>query len=223
MNQPLVRVNNIQSRKNILTARLSVHKLMSDNTVKEQPITVRFGDDLVEKTNRPEYSGYIVEEINPFGGFVRFTNGVEVEKGASKGEDKEAIFETQIRLTIEEHFRKQERLKSSNIKVLSLFFIDRVDNYAQETGIIRRLFKKCFNELKQGHASWKDVDVANVQAAYFAQRRTRSGDIIYEDSSTGEAKKDVEAYDLIMKDKERLMSFNEPTCFIFSHSALREG
>ena len=223
VNQPLVRVNNIQSRKNILTARLSVHKLMSDNTVKEQPITVRFGGDLVEKTNRPEYSGYIVEEINPFGGFVRFTNGVEVEKGASKGEDKEAIFETQIRLTIEEHFRKQERLKSSNIKVLSLFFIDRVDNYAQETGIIRRLFKKCFNELKQGHASWKDVDVANVQAAYFAQRRTRSGDIIYEDSSTGEAKKDVEAYDLIMKDKERLMSFDEPTCFIFSHSALREG
>ena len=223
VNQPLVRVNRIQNRNNRLTARLSVHKLMRNQIVKEQTITVRLGDDLVEKTNRPEYSGYIVEEINPFSGFVRFTNGVEVEQGESKGEDQDAIFETQIRLTIEEHFRKQERLKSSNIKVLSLFFIDKVDNYAQETGIIRQLFIKCFNELKQEYTSWKDVDVESVQAAYFAQRRTRGGDIIYEDSITGEAKRDVEAYDLIMKDKERLMSFDEPTCFIFSHSALREG
>ena len=223
VNQPLIRVNNIQSRKNTLTARLFVHKLMRDNTVKEQPITVRLYDDLSEKTNRPEYSGYIVDEINPFNDLVRFTNGVEVEQGGSKGEDKAAIFETQIRLTIEEHFRKQERLKSSNIKVLSLFFIDRVDNYAQKTGIIRQLFIKCFDELKQKYTSWKDVDVEIVQAAYFAQRRTRSGEIIYEDSSTGEAKRDVAAYDLIMKDKERLMSFEEPTCFIFSHSALREG
>ena len=223
VNKPLIRVNNIQSRKNTLTARLSVHKLMRDNTVKEQPITVRLYDDLSEKTNRPEYSGYIVDEINPYNDLVRFTNGVEVQQGESKGEDKEAIFETQIRLTIEEHFRKQERLKSSKIKVLSLFFIDKVDNYAQETGIIRQLFIRCFDELKQKYTNWKYVDVESVQAAYFAQRRTRSGDIIYEDSNTGEAQRDVAAYDLIMKDKERLMSFDEPTCFIFSHSALREG
>ena len=224
-NRPFIQVNDIQSKKNTLTARLSVHKLMRDGTVKEQSVTVRFGDDLAEKTNRPEYSGYIVEEINLFRRFVRFTNGVEVEQGESIGEDKEAIFETQIRITIEEHFHKQEQLKSSNIKVLSLFFIDRVDNYTQETGVIRRLFKKCFNELKQKqeHSSWKDVDVESVQAAYFAQRRTRGGDIIYEDSKTGESQKDAETYDLIMKDKERLLSFDEPTCFIFSHSALREG
>ena len=223
VNQPLIRVNNIQSRKNTLTARLSVHKLMRDQTVKEQNITVKPGDNLAQKTNRLEYNGYIVDEINLFSDFVRFTNGIEVERGESKGEDKEAIFETQIRLTIGEHFRKQERLKSSNIKVLSLFFIDRVDNYAQETGIIRQLFNKCFNELKQQYASWKDVDVEDVQASYFAQRRTRSGDIIYEDSKTGESQKDAQAYDLIMRDKETLMSFEEPTCFIFSHSALREG
>ena len=223
VNQPLIRVNNIQSRKNTLTARLSVHKLMRDGTVKEQSITVKPGDDLAKKTNRPEYNGYIVDEINLFSDFVRFANGVEVEHGASEGEDKEAIFETQIRLTIEEHFRKQEHLKSYNIKVLSLFFIDRVDNYAQETGIIRQLFKKCFDELKQEYDNWKDIDVKDVQASYFAQRRTRSGEIIYEDSKTGESQKDAEAYDLIMRDKERLMSFDEPTCFIFSHSALREG
>ena len=222
-NQPFIQVNDIQSRKNTLTARLSVHKLMRDGIVKDQSVTVRPGDNLAEKTNRPEYSGYIVDEINLFSDFVRFTNGIEVECGESKGEDKDAIFETQIRLTIEEHFRKQERFKPLNIKVLSLFFIDRVDNYALETGIIRQLFNKCFNELKQEYTDWKDKDVESVQESYFAKRRTRSGEIIYEDSSTGKAKKDVEAYNLIMKDKERLMSFDEPTAFIFSHSALREG
>ena len=222
-NQPFIRVNNIQSKKNTLTARLSVHKLMRDGTVKEQSVTVKPGDNLAEKTNRPKYSDYIVDEINLFSDFVRFANGVEVERGESKGEDKEAIFETQIRLTIGEHFRKQERLKPFNIKVLSLFFIDRVDNYAQETGVIRQLFRKCFNEMKQEYASWKDVDVEEVQTYYFAQRRTRGGDIVYEDSKTGESQKDAEAYDLIMRDKERLMSFDESRCFIFSHSALREG
>ena len=223
VNQPFVRVNNIQSRKNSISARLSVHKLMRDNSVKEQTLTVKFGDDLAQKTNRPEYRGYIVDEIDLFSGLVRFTNGIEVEKGESRGEDKEAIFETQIRRTIEAHFRKQERFKSSGIKVLSLFFIDRVDSYAQETGVIRRLFKECYNELKQEYAPWKDIDVGSVQASYFAQQRTRSGEIIYEDSKTGESQKDAEAYDLIMRDKERLLSFDEPVCFIFSHSALREG
>ena len=223
VNRPFIQVSDIQSRKNTLTARLSIHKLMRDQTIKEQLVTVGPGDNLAEKTNRPEYNDYIVDEINLFSEFIRFTNGVEVERGESKGENKEAIFETQIRLTIEEHFRKQERLKPFNIKVLSLFFIDRVDNYAQETGIIRQLFNKCFNQLKQEYADWRDKDVESVQESYFAKRRTRSGETIYEDSKTGESKKDAEAYDLIMRDKERLMSFDEPTCFIFSHSALREG
>ena len=230
VNQPFVRVNKIQSKGNRLTAQLSVHKLMRGGAVKEQSITVRFGDDLAQKTNRTEYNGYIVEEMSP-GGYILFVNGVEIEEGGSRGEDKEAIFEAQIRDTIQEHFLKQERLKPSNIKVLSLFFIDRVNNYAPETGVIRRLFKKCFDELKQKHADWKDVNADRVQVSYFAHqrtnsgeiKRTESGEIIYQDSSTGTAQHDVNAYDLIMKEKEQLLSFDEPRCFIFSHSALREG
>ena len=231
VNQAFVRVNKIQNKKNKLTAQLSVHKLMSDGTVKAQRMVVKSEDDLAKKTNRPEYSDYIVDEINPFGRFIRFGNGIEIEEGGSKGEDKDAIFEAQIQDTIEEHFLKQERLKSFNIKVLSLFFIDRVDNYASESGIIRRLFRKCFDKLKQKHTSWKDVDVESVQAAYFAHQRTKSGEIkrtesgeiIYQDSSTGTAKHDVNAYDLIMKQKELLLSFKSKVSFIFSHSALREG
>ena len=223
VNQAFVKVNDINSKKSIITARLSVHKLMRDGTVKEQIVTVEPKDDLAEKTKRPEYENYIVDEISLNGEFVRFANGVEVKKGESTGDDKEAIFETQIRKTIEEHFRKQERLKPFNIKVLSLFFIDRVDNYVIETGVIQRLFTECFNQMKMEYRNWKDKDVESVQAAYFAHKRTKKGEIVYQDSATGKAKEDIVAYDLIMKNKERLLSFEEPVSFIFSHSALREG
>lgn len=223
VNLAFVKVNDISSKKNTITSRLSVHKLMRDGTVKEQIITVKPEDDLAEKTKRPEYENYIVDEISLNGEFVRFANGVEINKGESTGDDKDAIFETQIRKTIEEHFRKQERLEPLNIKVLSLFFIDRVDSYTHKDGVIRRLFTRCYNQVKKRNRLWRDKDVESVQAAYFAHKRTQEGEIIYQDSVTGNAKDDISAYDLIMKDKERLLSFEEPVSFIFSHSALREG
>ncbi|MDO8532950.1 MAG: DEAD/DEAH box helicase family protein [Dehalococcoidia bacterium] len=222
-NLPFLRLDDIRSEKKTLTARLAVHKLMKDSSVKEQVVVVRPGDNLEGKANRSEYADFTVDEISLAGGFVRFSNGVELRKGEAQGADKEAIFEAQIRFTIQEHFQKQQRLKEAGIKVLSLFFIDRVDNYAQVDGVIRRLFYKCFNELQEKYPYWKGIDPEKVQAAYFAQRRTKTGEVIFEDSKTGEAEKDREAYNLIMKDKERLLAFEEPTCFIFSHSALREG
>ena len=226
-NLAFVQVRSIQSQKTRVTAELVVHKLQKSGTVKQTTLTVKTGDDLgtPNKTNLPEYAGYRVNEIDMSWGYVRFDNGVEVKTGESHGADKSAVFEAQIRYTIEEHFRKQENLKDHNIKILSLFFIDKVDNYATEDGIIRQLFNKCFNELKQQnrYAAWREKQPEDIQAAYFAQSRKRTGEIVYEDSKTGEAQKDIEAYQLIMQEKERLLSFDEPTCFIFSHSALREG
>ncbi|MEW5799104.1 MAG: DEAD/DEAH box helicase family protein [Bacteroidota bacterium] len=218
-----LRLNGIKTQKKTITASIAVHKLMADGTVKEQNVTVKSGDELSVKANRPEYEPFIVQEINAVDGFVRFGNGIELKAGEERGANKKAIFNAQIRFTIEEHFRKQRRLKEAGVKVLSLFFIDRVDNYVKDDGLIRQLFTDAFNDLKQQYAEWKDVEVAKVQEAYFASRRTKSGEVIYEDSKTGESEKDKAAYDLIMKDKERLLSFEEPVCFIFSHSALREG
>ena len=223
VNQVFIKVDDIQSQKRTLTARVVVHKLMKDGTLKKQPMRVKPGDNLEAKTNLSQYGGYTVDEISLSGNFVRFSNGIEVNRGESRGPNKEAIFEEQIRYTINEHFRKQDRLRPFNIKVLSLFFIDRVDNYVQDDGIIRRLFNKCFNEWKSKNSDFMDTDAEEVQAAYFAKRRLKSGEIVYENSKTGESQKDTEAYDLIMKDKERLLSCEEPTRFIFSHSALREG
>ena len=226
-NQVFLRLEAITSKKSTLTAFIAVHKLMKDGTIKEQVVTVKPGDTLQEKTGRVEYEEFEISEINPGLEMVVFSNGVEIGIGETRGADKTAIFKTQIYYTVEEHFRKQIKLHPYGIKVLSLFFIDRVDNYALQGSIIRRLFTQAFNELKARYADrypvWQDQDPEGVQAAYFAQRRTRNGEILLEDSKSGESEKDKEAYDLIMKDKERLLSFDEPVSFIFSHSALREG
>jgi len=221
--QPYLRLASIETRKRTLTARLAIHKLMKSGVVKEQVITVRPGDSLQEKSRRTEYADFEVDEISLSGGYVRFANNLEITVGRELGADKESIFEAQILYTVEEHMRKQARLKDADLKVLSLFFIDRVVNYAPENGLIRHLFVRAFNEAKQHYPSWQNRDAEEVQAAYFAQRRARSGEIVLEDSKTGEAERDREAYNLIMKDKERLLSFDEPVAFIFSHSALREG
>ncbi len=222
-NQVFLRLDGIKTEKKTITARIGLHKLMKGGTVKEQVVAVRPGDSLEKKAERPEYAGFEIDEINPGGGFVRFANNVELKVGESRGADKEAIFEAQIRYTIEEHFRKQAKLKDAGLKVLSLFFIDKVDNYAQEGGIIRRLFLKAFSEIKSRHPDWKQIDPMTVQAAYFAQKKRKGGAIEILDTVSGKTKEDEAAYDLIMKDKERLLSLDEPVSFIFSHSALREG
>jgi restriction endonuclease len=148
--------------------------------------------------------------------------GIERETGDA---DREVIFEAQIRYTIEAHLRRQRALDEAGagVKVLTLFFVDRVASYADEDGIVRTLFDRIWNELRGEHPRFAELEAEEVREAYFAQRTTRAGETIYEESRTGEAKRDQEAYDLIMRDKERLLDLDEPVSFIFSHSALREG
>jgi type III restriction enzyme len=223
-NQVFMRLapDGIRSTRNTVTARLTVHRLSANGSLKERTVTVRPGSRLRDITDLPNYEGFDVDEIVPGYG-IRFSNDVEIQIGDSRGTDREAIFESQIGYTIEQHFIKQRRVKDKGIKVLSLFFIDRVDNYALEDGIIRVLFENAFNELKKRFPEWQDIDVATVQGAYFAQKRRRSGEVEQIDSFTGKTEADRAAYDLIMRAKERLLAFEEPVAFIFSHSALREG
>lgn len=221
-NLPFVRVDELNARKRTVSAKLSVHKLMATGKIQEKPVTVRSGDDLVEKTGRAEYEGFVVDEINPGSGFIRFANNQEHALGGEQGSDRDAIFEAQIAFTIEEHFRRQRRLKDQGIKVLSLFFIDKVDNYAPDDGKLKLMFVKAFDEIKQRYEEWKDVKADDVQKAYFATKTKKTGETEVLDS-TGKTKQDDEAFNLIMREKERLLSFDEPVAFIFSHSALREG
>lgn len=226
--RPYLRLDSITSQKRTFAARLAVHALTKAGTVQERVLTVHPGDSLQEATGRPEYAGYDIDELDVAGQRVLFANGQEIARGQELGADREAIFKEQIRYTVREHLRRQRALRSHGLKVLSLFFIDRVANYRTEDGqpgLIRRLFDQAYEEARQAIADpdRPDLPAADVQAGYFAQRRTRAGDVILEDSRSGEAEADREAYDLIMKDKERLLSLDEPVSFIFSHSALREG
>ena len=185
-NQTFMRLDKIESKKTTITARIAVHKLMKNGTVKEQVVLVRPSDSLEAKTQRPEYADFVIEEINPGLGTVLFTNGNELSTGESQGADKEALFEAQIRYTIGQHFRRQATLKAQGIKVLSLFFIDRVANYRTEqddVGVLQRIFDQAFEDLKGSSpswaADWKDLKPEQVQGAYFAQKRKRGGEPLF--------------------------------------------
>jgi type III restriction enzyme len=242
-NRPFLLVEKIDAQKNTVTATIKVHKLLKSGAVKATSVKVRPGDSLVKKTGRDDYADYTVDEINPGGGFIRFMpSELELRLGEEVGTDKDAVFETQIRHTIEEHLRKSTRLKDRGIKVLSLFFIDRVENYTGDAefegdrkGSIRKLFDQAFDEIKQRYPDWRNVGAADVRTAYFASKKRKGGQLEWLDSTDGRDKKEDQlAYDGIMRDKESLLSFPSPDddddtrkkkqwAFIFSHSALREG
>jgi type III restriction enzyme len=193
-----------------IKAKLKVLK-QSTSSIKSTLITVKHGDDLKEKTNSNQYSGYVISEINAARNFIKFSNGVTVKLGEKLGSDTKEIQRLQIRETIKNHLYRQEQLKDKGIKVLSLFFIDKVDNYLNG-GILQKFFDEEFNNYKNEYVDFKNLEPKNIRNGYFSKMKT--------DKSM---KNDSEAFNLIMKDKEKLLSFSEDTCFIFSHSALREG
>ena len=190
------------------------------------------GDDLEVKTGRSVYAGYYIESINHGDDCVEFSNGKVVYVGQRDESLHDDIIKRQIELTIDDHFDKQRRLGSS-IKVLSLFFIDKVANYREYTanGAKKGKFAKWFEEAyakvasKPKYAGVMDnLSASEVHDGYFAA--DKSGQ--WKDSRDtkgegGRTKDDDTAYNLIMKDKERLLDTGEPLRFIFSHSALREG
>jgi len=220
---PYISLQSVRARKTKITARMRVHVLSKSGEVSEKAVTVGVGDDLRDKTNRAEYAGYEVEELDAAEGTVTFTNGETLHEGGAIGVDKEPIFREQIRETVRLHMARQAGLRERGVKVLSLFFIDKVANYAEEDGLIRRIFAECFAEEAARHDAWSGLTPDQVSAAYFAEQRRRDGSVDRLDSKTGEAAKDEAAYELIMRNKERLLAFDEPVSFIFSHSALREG
>ncbi|MDP2837773.1 MAG: DEAD/DEAH box helicase family protein [Candidatus Moranbacteria bacterium] len=185
-----------------------------------QEMLVRAGDSLERKTKNGKYTDLLVSEIDARKNIVALSNGEEFGIDEEVSGNKEAIFRTQIHETIKAHFEKQGEL-GDMVKVLSLFFIDKVDNYIRSDSLIRRIFEEEFEKLRGHHECFKDANVAELHKGYFASKKEK-GNIVFQDTR-GDSKIDKEAYDLIMKDKERLLSFAEPTCFIFSHSALKEG
>jgi type III restriction enzyme len=204
-----------------------------DGGFQAREITASGKTDLQAATHNPAYSGWKVEEINEKDQYVLFENGerFSVEDERLLSVSREALFRRQIEETIRFHFDKQRELKSQGVKVLSLFFIDRVANYVDDDGLIKRLFDQAFDSLKGRSAEFRDRSAKEVRKGYFAKKKATKKtpeewvDTAFQEDKKTKADKELEkeAYELIMKGKERLLSFEEPVSFIFAHSALREG
>ena len=203
-----------------------------DGRAVEQTVILKKGDNLFEKTKRDEHkAGFVVAEIDRGAKWVVFENGLKVREGEDLGYNKPEIFRAQIRETIQRHMAAQEWLRDKGIKVLSLFFIDRVANYRDKDGIISTLFDKEFKRLRRDYPMFADQDPTRVRQAYFATSKPAKGaesvdiDLALDDAKQKKDEREAarRAFALIMRDKERLLSFDEPVSFIFAHSALKEG
>lgn len=204
--------------------------------------TMKFaqGDSLYDASKLPAYKEFVITDINPRTNTVFFRNGDQIRAGEVMGDVSEkTIQQVQIRETIKSHFEKERQLFQQGIKTLSLFFIDEVKNYKgyDESGevvkgVLWEMFEEEYNRYLNEHLSLFEDDyqrylkrfsVEQVHNGYFSIDK-KTGHAVNSEVKRGEAfSSDISAYDLILKDKERLLSFDEPTRFIFSHSALREG
>ena len=199
------------------------------------------GDNLFYISNEMEqYRDYSISEIDPIVGKVTFTNGETLSKGDVVGDISEKdIRRVQIRETIISHFEKEAQNFSMGIKTLSLFFIDEVAKYRQYDedgnevlGEYGQLFEREYSAVLAEYRTFLDPDYLayldgispeSTHRGYFSIDKKTGRAIDSTPKRGSEFSDDISAYDLILKNKERLLSFDEPTRFIFSHSALREG
>lgn len=199
------------------------------------------GDNLYYISNEMEqYKGYTVSEIDPLMGTVTFSNGEVLYKGDVVGDVSENdMRRIQIRETIISHFEKEERLFNMGIKTLSLFFIDEVSKYRlydedgnEDLGEYGKIFEQEYNSILNEYITLFDTpyqkylkrfSTDKIHKGYFSIDKKTGRSVDSKLKRGAEFSDDISAYDLILKNKERLLSFDEPTKFIFSHSALREG
>jgi len=225
-NQPFLSLQEVFINGGI-KARLRAY-VEDQGRVREREFTLKHGEDLYEKTRREEHKGgYKVVEINAAQKFIEFENGLRLAENETIGPSRPEVFRVQIRQTIQQHIDMQERMQPKGIKVLSLFFIDRVANYTSKEGIIRRIFDEEFERLKERTDFYLGLAAPNVREAYFAKKKPKKGEAeeAIDTSSRTQEEREAEkaAFELIMRDKEWLLSFGEKKCFIFAHSALKEG
>lgn len=227
-NEAFIALEKVTATKTRTAAKIKID-VNTDDGVRRKTVTAKVGDDLYELSNKRDIykSGYIINGIDVSGGFVALSNGENVFTGDTKGGLTNEVMKVQIRKTIEEHFLKERKFQDKGIKVLSLFFIDRVANYrsyGEDGNPVKGKFALWFEEIYRelsGKSSYKGLlsySAEEVHNGYFSQDKKGSWS-----DTKGNSLADDDTFKLIMKDKERLLDINVPLRFIFSHSALREG
>ncbi|HKQ48602.1 MAG TPA: DEAD/DEAH box helicase family protein [Phycisphaerae bacterium] len=230
-NDAFVRVEKIDYKPGI-KAKLRIHVQSADGP-KEKSVTVKNGADLfsVSEERAAYRQGFEIAEINaePGSEYIRFTSGRVMRLGEEIGGLRDDVWRAQIKHTIKKHLEKELQLRDRGVKVLSLFFIDRVANYRDYNGDGKPVMGKFAEAFEAALAEFAKEErykglplfkhaVEKLHDGYFAQDKKG----VLKDTR-GDTQADDEVYNLIMKDKERLLAEEEPLRFIFSHSALREG
>ncbi|WP_431794932.1 DEAD/DEAH box helicase family protein [Microbacterium enclense] len=215
------------------TARLELSCRKADGSLERRVVSVRQHQELSDSriTDNPIYEGWRINEMSIEPAHIDLTLHGFLEQGESIGGSTGAIYKEMIRETIREHLRKESMLRPRGIKVLSLFFVDKVASYMGDgatnddaNGDFARWFDEVFVEERAKLARYQELlpqEPSALRKAYFSQIK-RGKTTVVQDSS-GTTKADDDAYELIMQDKERLLDEAEDVRFIFSHSALREG
>jgi type III restriction enzyme len=211
-NQVYISVNEILRKNGRLLARLQLNARSRKGAIQNKVYLCKPGDSLYSKTRLSVYRDWVLSEIDLKEKKAGFSNGQVLRLAEITGSDRKTIMKRQIEITIREHLQKRKRLRPRGIKNLTLFFIDRVDNYLQPDGWIRTHFEKQFVKICREEKVSQIGKASAVHNGYFSKKKTEKA-----------IEMDQEAFDLIMRDKERLLSPEEPVEFIFSHSALREG
>ncbi|MDO4696191.1 MAG: DEAD/DEAH box helicase family protein [Neisseria sp.] len=216
VNGAFVELLEVLQQRGRLKAKLSIHYQDKKET-KKKTVTVQSGDDLFEISggNEAYRHGYMVDGLNMDTQEIALSNGRIISRDNNGDAVRDEVMKMQIRRTIEEHLHKEKRLNPQGIKVLSLFFIDKVENYrtaAGEAGKFALWFEEIYTELSGGESP------EGVHNGYFSQ--DKQGRL---KNTNGTTQADNDTYHLIMRDKETLLSFDSPLRFIFSHSALKEG
>lgn len=227
-NAAYIRLKTVKAAKSKVSARVEIDCNASGG-VKRKTVIAEVGDDLYELSSGREVyqSGCVVNEISMEGEFIQLSNGIRLEKGQAHGGSDDSLMRSQIEETVREHFAKEKILREKGIKVLSLFFIDKVANYRgydelgkPVPGKFADWFEEAFGaeSREPGNEGVIPFEVGEIHDGYFSKDpRGKWKD------TRGESQADGDAFQLIMKDKERLLDPKNPLRFIFSHSALREG
>mgnify|MGYP001617051456 FL=1 len=228
MNEAFIQLERINATKTKITAKIKID-CNTDKGVVKKSVTVNAGDDIYKLSKEREIykEGFIIDEIDAGSGAITLTNGLTLSVGETQGGMNDEVMKFMLRRTVEEHFKKEKFYKGKGIKVLSLFFIDKVKNYREydtngnpAKGKFAGWFEEIYRQeiAKPAYGGLLPYDVHDVHNGYFSQ--DSKGKV---KDTEGESQADYDTYKLIMQDKEKLLDPDIPLRFIFSHSALREG
>ncbi len=225
-----ISVDSIRMAKNSISAKISIF-VNEKGGIQKKQVVAKVGDDLyLLSQNREIYKvGYTINQIDAGNQFIEFSNGQIVYRGQAVGGLTDHILRKMIDATVENHLKKEKELRGKGIKVLSVFFVDRVANYRQYDNLGNPVKGKFAEWFEESFTKWQNMpackglftyEAKDVHDGYFSQDKSGK---LKDSKETKSTKADDDTFNLIMRDKERLLDEKVPLRFIFSHSALREG